>query len=212
MLVNAPGPGGHDRIVTMLADTAARFLDVVAGLEADDWTRPALGDWNVKELVAHTLRAFTTIDNFLDRPCSDVEIGSAAAYYATVLAVPEVHTWVAERGREAAARLSDDPRDDVAAQVAATLDRLSRTSGDEIGTTAGGAMRLDDYLGTRLVELVVHHADLCAALGEPTEGLGDVQLEVLTTVLASASDDDRTRVLRAVLGRESLPPGFSVWP
>lgn len=202
----------HDQIIGLLRSAAAQFVDVVAGLGPDDWSRPALGDWNVKELVAHTLRAFTTIGYFLDNPRESIEIDSAADYYSTVLALPGVHAQVAERGRHAAAGLGDDPRDAVANQVTAVLDRLSSTSGDEIGATPAGAMRLDDYLETRLVEVVVHDTDLCAAIGVSTGGPADAQLRALNTVLESASEHDRTRVLRSALGRESLPTGFSVWP
>lgn len=203
----------YEDLVEMVADVGSRFATVVAALGAEQWESPGLGEWTVRELVGHTLRAFSTVDRFLDTPLDAVAAADAAEYYRIALGgMPDVHAQVAERGREAGAALGNDPAAAAVEQVSATLGRLDATSGDEIGQTAVGGMFLRDYLETRLVELVVHHSDLCHAIGLPPGDLGAAGVRATATVLASASAADRDLVLRAALGRAELPPGFTVWP
>lgn len=203
----------YDELVGMVADAGSRFAATVAALDDETWSRPGLGEWTVRELIGHTLRAFGTIDRFLDHPLDEVVCESAPAYYRDALgAIPDVHVHVAERGRTAGESLGDDPAAVVVEVVSATLSRLGETDGTEVGQTAIGGMRLADYLETRLVELVVHLSDLCAAIGRPAEDLGAAGVRAAATVLASASPSDRDLVLRAALGRAEIPRGFNVWP
>ena len=203
----------HDDLVEMLADVGSRFVTTVVALDDDAWAKPGLGEWSVRELVGHTVRAFSTIDRFLDTPLGTVDVDSAARYYVIALgSSADLHAGVAERGRIAGVELGDDPAAVVVEQVSSTLGRLGGTTGDEVGLTAVGGMRLVDYLDTRLVELVVHYSDVCAAVGAPVDDLGAAGIRVAATVYASASPADRDLVLRAMLGRVELPPGFSVWP
>ena len=58
----------------------------------------------------------------------------------------------------------------------------------------------------------MHLSDLCLALGRPAPDLGRAGVRVAALVLASASVEDRDTVVRAMLGRADLPPGFNVWP
>ena len=71
---------------------------------------------------------------------------------------------MAERGREAGAALGADPAAAVAGIAARVLPVVGACDGTEVITTIAGGMRLADYLPTRTFELVVHTADLAAAL------------------------------------------------
>ena len=51
------------------------FLDVVRRVSVDAWSRPGLGEWTVRELAAHTARAFTTIELYLEVPPESVMVG-----------------------------------------------------------------------------------------------------------------------------------------
>ena len=79
--------------------------------------------------------------------------------------------------------------------------------------TAGGGMRVSDYLPTRAFELTVHSLDISRATGigfdPPTEALAD------TLALASASalrQGHGVEVVLALTGRQPLPEGASVVP
>lgn len=203
----------HDELVELLAAESSRFVATVVALDVDVWDGPGLGDWTLRELVGHTMRAFSTIDHFLDHPRDDAAVGSASEYYRIALGTrPDVHATVAERGRQAGRDLGPDPVAAVVDQVSGTLGRLGSTSGEEVGTTVVGGMRLSNYLETRIVELVVHHSDVRAAVGAPPGDLGPAGALVAATIFASATSADQLRVVRAILGRDDLPAGFNVWP
>lgn len=216
------GAADYESLVQQVADVSAVFVQRVVGLPADAWSAPGLGEWTVRELIGHTMRAFATVDNFLDHlleqndaaaPPHVLAADSAAEYYRLALSMaPDIHQQVAERGRVAGSELGDDPTSAVVDRIGGTLGRLSATDGTEVGSTVIGHMRLVDYLPTRLVELVVHLTDLCVAVDQPIPELGPATLTVLGAVAASAGSHDRVLVLRSMVGREPLPPGFTVWP
>ncbi|HWJ53602.1 MAG TPA: maleylpyruvate isomerase N-terminal domain-containing protein, partial [Propionibacteriaceae bacterium] len=114
-------------------------------------------------------------------------------------------------GRAAGVALGDDP----AAAVRALVDRvLPLVAGDDdpLITTAGGGMRLRQYLPTRTFELVVHGLDIARAAGLPAP---DYSTGLLTEVLALTAEAAvlgrrGPEVLLALTGRTTLPPGFSV--
>ena len=191
------------------ADAGHWFVRTVA-LVADRWDEPGLGDWDVRALVGHTSRAFLTVETYLDRPAEVVEVASAADYFRAArpaAAGPDV----ALRGREAGTALGDDP----ATAVAAIADRVTRLvdtrNGDELVTTIVGGMRLGDYLPTRTFELVVHTADLAAALAEPLDVPATATTQALRIVSDLAVEDGRAGpLLLAATGRTGLPEGYSV--
>ena len=67
------------------ADACAAFTEGAAwfvttvGRVGDRWTRPGLGDWDVRALVGHTSRALLTVEEYAARPATDVVATSAAA-------------------------------------------------------------------------------------------------------------------------------------
>ncbi|MET7270848.1 MULTISPECIES: maleylpyruvate isomerase family mycothiol-dependent enzyme [Streptomyces] len=141
-----------------------------------------LGDWTVRELVAHIGMALTALHRAVDRPApprQDVQVvewpfataGNSAA--------------IADFTRRLAA---DHP--DLDAHLGRIEERLRALLAEHPGSrlleTNAGALPLDDYLVTRTVELVVHTDDLNAAV----PGLGipyDRQaLAAATRLLADA--------------------------
>ena len=87
----------------------ATLLRTLRAITPDLWDRQgALGEWTVRELAAHALRAFVTVEGYLlAEPTVDRVLADATEYYATVLADPGVHQGVAARGRQAARQLLD---------------------------------------------------------------------------------------------------------
>ncbi len=185
--------------------------DLVADLPPQAWGRPGLGEWTCRDLVGHTMRAISTVSNALASPVERVDLDGPADYYAAVSTVD--HAAVAQRGREAAAALGDDPGGAVRAALAkarADLDSVP-AGADPLVRTALGGMGLAAYLSTRTVELVVHGDDLSRAVGvsfaAPEEALTEV-LAILGAVAVRRGLGPT--LLAAMTGRQGLPEGFSV--
>lgn len=186
------------------------FLRAVRTIDSEQWDLPGLGEWNVRELVAHTVRAFRTVDQYLDGTVrDDTPLASAAEYFRMVLAEDEPHIHIAVRARREAPELGDDP----IAVAEALAEQAVRTAGQASATalahTFVGVLGLPDYLATRVVELVVHTLDLAAALGldlavPPLPAR--MAVGVLTDLL---HDDDLGDVLLALTGRSDLLVGLN---
>ncbi|MFG2121579.1 sterol carrier family protein [Streptomyces sp. NPDC048710] len=135
--------------------------EAVRGLTPEQLALPTrLGDWTVRELVAHIGMAVTAVHRSLDLPAppkQDVQVvewpfataanSAAIADFTRNLAAehPDLDAYLADVDRSLRALLDAHPGS-----------RLLRTN--------AGALPLDDYLVTRTVELVVHTDDLNAAV------------------------------------------------
>lgn len=201
-------------ITAALFGLAARwFAGTVRLIEADRWEAPGLGEWTVRELVGHTLRAFTTIEDYLVRPPEAdhlaVDLDDAAEYFQVGLATPGIDAAVADRGREAGVALGDEP----VATVEATVDRVLALLDDLpdgcVARTGFGTMLIEDYLDTRVTELVLHTLDLRAALGLPLDPPGGPARVALHVLADTMGRDDRGPALLALAGRRPLPAGFT---
>ncbi|MFJ1997113.1 maleylpyruvate isomerase family mycothiol-dependent enzyme [Streptomyces asiaticus] len=155
---------------------AAEGLDETA---LDAPTR--LGDWTVRELIAHLAMAVTSVVRLLERPAPPAREVVTVTGWASAVA-----------GHSGA--IDDDTRALAAEAKPGELLERAETRFAEVAAVAPadrllaarvGAMRLDDYLVTRCVELVVHADDLAAATGVPVPH--DRQaLATATRVLADA--------------------------
>lgn len=152
---------------TRLAFTeAAQWFVATAGLVADRWDAPGLGDWDVRSLAGHTGRALHTVELYLSRPAAAVDIATPADYIRLgSQAVPSAD--VAARGRDAGHSLGPDPAAALAEMAARVRGLVAGANPDAVVMTAVGGMRLRDYLPTRTFELVVHTCDLAVAIGAP---------------------------------------------
>ncbi len=192
------------------AEGARTFGDLVRRIPEDAWAKPGLGEWTVRDLVGHTSRSLITVETYLGQPAETEEVPTPSAYVSVMSAVDPAA--VAGRGREAARALGDDP----VATIEALIDRVLRLvdrSDNPLITTIAGGMRLQSYLPTRTVELVVHGFDIAAAISVEPPGYSD---QVLAAVISIAGASAVTRgfgpeLLRAVTGRQPLRPDFSVF-
>ena len=130
-------------------------------LSAEQWALPTrLGEWSVRELVAHVGMAVTAVHRALDRPAPARQDATVLdwpfATAANSAAIADFTRGIAERHPDLDAHLTDVDR---------TLTELLDTHpGTRLLETNAGAMPLADYLVTRTVELVVHTDDLNAAV------------------------------------------------
>ncbi|MEU5040916.1 maleylpyruvate isomerase family mycothiol-dependent enzyme [Streptomyces griseorubiginosus] len=119
-----------------------------------------LGEWTVRELVAHIGMAVTAVHRSLERPAPPRQDATLLdwpfATSADSAAIDDFTRGVAERNPDLDAHLGDVER---------TLTELLDTHpGTRLLETNVGALPLADYLVTRTVELVVHTDDLNAAV------------------------------------------------
>lgn len=134
------------------------------------WERPsALERMTIGELTAHLSRAVTVVTRYLDTK-GGPPFRDAADYFLSIF--PEVDTDLdSEMGtgvRARAAREAGAGPDAVrTAWDRARQELETRLEEEEPGrgiAVRGSSMRIEDYLVTRLVELVIHADDLAASL------------------------------------------------
>lgn len=198
---------------TALSEASDWFLAVADAITPEQWLQPGLGEWTVRETVAHTARAFVTIEEYLGLPAT-IEIDSAGVYFAAGMTDPAVHQAVADRGRAAGAELGDGAE---LHQLADRVHALVAGADDDqpIATRLGG-LAFSEYLRTRVLELTVHTLDLVDALGlrgeqsDPPASAAKVTVDLLVEVAEARGPANSAAVIRALTGRRSLPPGFNV--
>ncbi|MCC3767877.1 sterol carrier family protein [Streptomyces sp. UNOC14_S4] len=128
-----------------------------------------LGDWNVRELVAHIGIVVDWVSHRMDDPVPEGEPVALVAWAGlTRTAAPVVE---ADAREHAAGVFAGEPASVASAFDAAVdglLRALARPEAAELGRLFAmrfGPILLSDFLVTRLVETVVHADDLADALG-----------------------------------------------
>jgi uncharacterized protein (TIGR03083 family) len=187
--------------IAALRDECEAVSEIVKVLDESDFARPTrCPEWNLKELFAHILRDVDRINAGLDNPPPDAVTHDAVSYFGSYDGTPggAAATGVAMRSKELAASFPSG-----AALVDAwndtwpkTLTRAAAADPALLVVTFGPAMRLDEYLKTRVLEVTVHRMDLEDALG--VRGWG-------TDSAVSIVDD----ILVGLLGTE--PPRSLEW-
>jgi uncharacterized protein (TIGR03083 family) len=201
---------GELNVRETFAEAARTFTDLVRRIPGDSWDGPGLGEWDLRSLVGHTSRSLVTVEAYLGQPADTADVPSPAAYYVAIAGTD--HAAVAVRGREAGEALGENPAEFVQALAQRVLAQVD-TAGDPLILTAAGGMRLESYLSTRTFELVVHSLDIANALPgiEPPEFSDQLLSEVATVAATAAVLLGRgVELLRAITGRATLSPGFSM--
>lgn len=208
---DAPSPG----VRATFLETAGVAASALALREvARRWQEPsALRLLSVRGLAGHLLRGAGSVDAYLDRPePTGATPISAAAYYLQVTAAlteedlaGPAHTAVRRRGEEQAAAGPEA----VATEARALVDRLRRRLAAEpperlVSVYQGLVLRLDDYLVTRLVELVLHLEDLCVSVDVPAPAMpvAATSAAIATLVEVARLRHGDAAVLRALARRE----------
>ena len=196
--------------VTFLA-TGSVAADLIASPEvAVAWDGPsALREFTVRGLAGHLLRATGSVEAYLARPEPSGEPIGPAAYYVQAVDEPdidsEIHRAIRQRGEEQAA----GGYESVVAEARAVLDRLAqRLEAEPRGRVVRAykdlVLTIDDYLVTRLIELVVHVDDLAVSVGLPLPELPAeaTGLAIGALVEAARLKHGDVAVLRALARRE----------
>jgi uncharacterized protein (TIGR03083 family) len=175
------------------------------------WDEPSgLPGWMISGLCGHLARSITNVERYLD---SDVEphgeVVGAGRYYALVVdnsdLDSELHRTIRQRGDETAARGYAALLDLTGRSADHLRERLVREPKDRVlAVFKGVVLSLDDYLATRIVELLVHIDDLAVGLGLAVPELPSDALEI---AIESLIDTARERhgdlaIVRALTRRE----------
>ena len=173
----------------------------------DKWSEPSvLHELEIGALAGHLARAVLTVHWYLDMPEPDPPTIGAGEYFASMR--PDVDSdenrAVRERAVEAAkggwARLYLD--------IGNALDHLRRRLPDERADhripTGGRGLLLDEYLRTRIVELVVHIGDLCRSLEIDTPEMPDATRVAIGVLLDTAVFRHGPQAVLHALSRREL--------
>ena len=195
-----------DETLVAFREAGHWWRSLVGGIDEHQWHLMALGEWSVRELVAHGGRAFKTVTDYVGGETKDpTRIDTAAEYFRIVLAEETPHVHIAARARAEAVAETD--------WFTAT-DRLWAEAELVLGSTPGdadvhlfvGEMALDQYLATRAVELVVHGLDLAEVIGIPSAPPVPASRVALDVLLDLTSPTDAGSVLRLLTGRGAALP------
>lgn len=187
-------------------------LDLLAAPEVEAaWDQPsALAGWRVSGLCGHLARALITVEHYLDADAwPQGEMLTPGGYYAAAVNSADLdsdlHRAIRQRGDEMASAGLSSLREAIASSAARLRARLGSEPADrKVAVLAGIVLKLDDYLATRLVELVVHSDDVAFSVGIDTPSFPPAAYDIVTQVLCEVA---RVRhgdlaIVRALTRRE----------
>ncbi|WP_430496105.1 maleylpyruvate isomerase N-terminal domain-containing protein [Micromonospora trifolii] len=201
-----------DPIRVAFSAECAQLTEILAELVDADLDRPTdCPPWTVRELIAHVRTGVGRLADMLAAPAPPRAEVDAAGYFGAAKFTAEVDADRIAGGRQDALQVDRAAlatefdrawRATEAAVAAAPPDRVVRTR-------HGDAMRLGEFLRTRVVEVGVHGLDLAAALGRPpwlTPPAAVVIAELLTggRPTPAALSWDRLTLIRKATGRAGL--------
>jgi Mycothiol maleylpyruvate isomerase N-terminal domain len=190
------------------ASTAVQLLE--RGELAERWGHHSvLPRFSVAALAGHLLRAMTTAEHYLDGPEPSEDGISAASYFQAVTGPAGVDEPASKAVRDRGEHAAAGGPAALAGQARQAFERLSSQlprmePGRRVRVAASLVLTVDEYLRTRVVELVVHADDLAASIGVE---LAPPQPRTCTIAIETLVDVARLRhgdiaVLRALTRRE----------
>jgi hypothetical protein len=199
---------------------AAAAAELLAAPEvAAAWHEPsALAKLSVQGLAGHLAGQVFFVPQVLDGPEPTEETISIHEYYARASWIgsdldDEFNTGIRDGGRKLAA---DGPAA-LAAEARAAVEKLRTdlpgASPRPVRRSSWGAfsLSLDDFVTSRLLELVVHSDDLAFSAGAPTPELPGEAIETVVDLLSRIAlrRHGATNVLRALSRAERAPSSIS---
>jgi len=170
---------------------AERLAAVVLALDDAELRRPTpCAPWSVQDLLAHVRTATGRLSVMLAEPApaaAPAAVIDAAGYYRPALFVPDLDAARVAAARDQAAAEGPALAGDFDATWRAVAGLIAAEPPDRlVRTRHGDAMRLDEFVVTRVVELGVHGLDLAASLGR-TPWLTPPAAEVIERLLFGGS-------------------------
>lgn len=183
----------------------------------EQWAKPGLGEWTVTELVAHLVRAADRTSAYLEQPVTgDEPVCDRVSYFD--FDVTAAAAAVAQRSKDDATRIGISALPATFEQAwIRTAEQVRALPAGHLMNSLRGPMQVREYLGTRVLELTIHHMDLARALGVRAQttaaGLA-VTTEILTGLLDGERPEgiDAATFVLAATGREIHPdPRFPLF-
>ncbi|MEU3911596.1 MULTISPECIES: maleylpyruvate isomerase N-terminal domain-containing protein [unclassified Streptomyces] len=200
-----------------VADTAAKLL--AAPEVADGWHQPsALAKLSVRGLAGHLAGQVFFIPAVLAEPVPTEPAISIHEYYARVSWIgSDLDTPFNQGIRSGGEEEAADGPDALAARVAACVEELRGilpTAADRTvrrPTWGAWSIGLDDFVASRMLELVVHSDDLAHSVGLPTPEFPAPAVETVVDLLSRIAlrRHGATDVLRALSRSERAPASIS---
>jgi hypothetical protein len=186
---------------------------------ADAWQKPSvLPDFDVASLVGHLARVIMQVEWYLDAEAPTGSPISAIEYYVPLtdgqnLTSPR-NLAIRETGTQAAAGGHDELLYALRESIGQLQIRLQTESEDRVISVPGSfaqhgrVLTLNEYLKTRILELVVHLDDLADSVGTSLPSLSDASYDIAITLLVAVAvtRNSHIAVIRALARRERDVP------
>lgn len=209
------------KIVLTFLDAAASFCQMAGADRVEArWTdQSALRGLSVGGLVGHVSAGIGWIEPLLDTaPADNVQIVRRGKYFSPfTIRTPddfdaELHRRVREQGERGGQRGATD----TVAKLRSRVERLSTLLPQQdpdrlidLRPTVPGAMYLDDFICTRIIEVVVHGDDLAVSVGlVPDPPTVEAATIVIDTLVEAARDQHGDlEVIRTLARGDRSTPG-----
>lgn len=190
-------------------DALGEFTRLVERDEvAERWDEPScLPDYTIGALVGHVYSTAAAIERYLETDEPPDASSPKGAYYAPVPSPADgadLHDGIRARGAE----IAQSGRDAVVEKLRALSERLRTRLEREPSTRRVAVMgwvvlTIDDYLETRVLELVIHSDDLGVSIGVAPDLSSDALAVTVTHLVEIARErHGDLAVIRALARRE----------
>jgi uncharacterized protein (TIGR03083 family) len=197
--------------LSALREECAQVSAALGQIEDAEFEGPTrCSEWSVKELLAHMYRDIDNIAIYLAHPEPDLATHDSITCWRDV---PRMAAGIADRAKGSAATFATAAAlvDAWNALWPAVLDQVQAADPERLVTTWGPSMTLEEYLRTRVLEIVVHHMDLEDAFGRTCWGtdeavgiVDEMLVDILGREPAHELDWDVIEFIERATGRKDL--------
>jgi uncharacterized protein (TIGR03083 family) len=210
---------GYPTIKEGFAGQGENIVRLLQSLNEADFAKPSrLPGWDILTLAAHTMRAPDVVLTYGLNVTTEPPARNRISYYDFKGA--DIAEAVTQRAREAAETTTAKTiAADFAQVMAKSTEFLETLKGETVIKVIFGTIAVEEYIPTRILEMVIHSLDLTESLGLAPilhPAAEAVTLEILEALLEGerpAALSDNVAFLEAATGRKPYPglviPAFS---